>query len=142
MKRAILVLALFAATVIPSFAAEALPGSDSADNIQQILDKLRGTPGLYGASGSEMNQFIDMVDTPELSRVVARINQQLLEQGYSESNPPDMATVSALVRQSLTRQDAEAILGTSVSQQDFQQGLQAGGQEQNLDQLIQMLNSK
>lgn len=140
MKTVILAVLLVFAAAIPSLAGETVSVTRSATNegdIQSVLDRLRTTSGLYGADSSEMNSFVNMVNTPALTQVVDRMKNELLEQGGSEDLT--MAEVSAFVQRNLTQQDASSILGMSVSSHDFQRGLQAGGDSQNLDMLIQML---
>lgn len=140
MKALALTMLLVLAVAIPSLAGETAsttPGSTNPDDVQQVLNRLKGSSGLYGAGPTEMNAFVDMVDTPELTKVVERLNRELLEQGGSEEM--SLEEVSAFVQRSFTQQDASSILGKNVSAGDFQRGLQAGSDAQNLDMLVQML---
>lgn len=134
----LLALMLFAA---PSFAAEgvAVAPTSTAD-VQQILDSLKGQPGLYGASGDEMTEFLGMVQTPELAAIVTRMNQQLQARGNTENMT--LEEVSAFVAQNLTHADVEKLLGQSVTQEEYRQGVKDGTNPDNLQALVQMLQTK
>jgi len=140
MKRLVISIAfMFVLTAAAStYAAEV--ASDSTADIQQVLNRLRGSSGLYGANASEMNQFIDMVDPQVLAEITERLRVQLEEQGGTENM--SLEEVSLFVSQNLTRTDASLLLGTSVSSEDFQRGVQAGRNTDNLDMLVQMLGGK
>lgn len=140
MKTLSLAVLLVVAGVIPSFAGET-GGSAAApattQDVQQVLDRLQGQPGLFGAGSAEMAVFMSMVQTPELTRIVERLNRQLLEQGDPETM--DLQAVSAFVRQNLTLQDAERILGQRIERSEYQEAVRKGGESENLDQLVKML---
>ena len=138
MRTVFLVAFLIFAGATQSFAAQNQAASANVDDIQLVLNRLQGQSGLYGATPEAMAAFATMVQPPELAKVVGRLHQQMLEQGYDPENV-DLQTVSSFVRQNLTRDDVEHMLGRGVTQGEFQQGLQAGSQQQNLDALVQML---
>lgn len=136
-----IVLSLGISTLV--LAAENTPTVPTVQqgDVQLVLDRLQGSSGLYGATPTEMNQFLGMVQTPEMTKIVERMHQQMVAQGLNVDTM-DLQDVSAFVQQNLTRQDAEALLGQSVSPRDFQQGVQAGGDPDNLNSLLQMLSPK
>lgn len=139
-KRIGMLAVLLAALAIPAYAGEVAEAEANQGSIEEILNRLKGNPGLYGASGQEMSQFIDMVDKSELSSLVSRLSAELQAQGNVENM--SMEDVSAFVAQHLTRGDAERLLGQSVKEDEFQRAVGAGKQSENLDMLIDMLHSK
>lgn len=139
-KRLLMIAALIAVFAIPSYAGELTAANDNVGDIEEVLKRLKGNPGLYGASGQEMSQFIDMIDSAELASLVASLSAELQAQGDVENL--DMEKVSAFVAQRLTKGDAERLLGQSVSEDQFQRAVGMGRQSENIDQLVEMLRTK
>lgn len=136
----LLAMFLLLALAAPLHAGEDLYPRTSEADIQQVLNRLQGSSGLYGATRSEMSAFVDMVDAKALAEIVERMHHQLLERGNVEDL--DLYSVSAFVRENLTLADTERLLGRQVGQAEFQRGLNAGGNHDSLDSLVQMLMPK
>lgn len=140
MKTISIAALLLLMSVAPSLAGEtagAAVAPTRTEDVQQVLERLKGQPGLYGAGAAEMTVFMSMVQTPELAEIVDRLHRQLLEHGDPENM--DLQAISAFVQQNLTREDAERILGQSVSSAEYRDAVRKGGESQNLDQLVKML---
>ena len=140
MKRLLTSIAFMIVLTVTASAHAGEVVSDSTADIQQVLDRLRGTSGLYGATSTEMGQFIDMIDTPELAAITARLRVQLEERG--DTDTLTLEEVSHFVSQNFTLADAASILGRSVRTEEFQRGVQSGRDSQNLDMLVNMLGKK
>ena len=124
---------------IPAAIAADTPPVTSSD-VQGVLDMVKGG-SLYGANAAEMNQFAGMVNTEELAKVAARLSEQLQAQGVDPNNV-DMNTAGALVAQLLTQQDVEKILGYSITSDEFHRGVKTGSDPDNLNSMVQMLQTR
>lgn len=138
-----LLLAVFAMSLCvgAACAADAAPSTISSGEVQRTLDMLKGTSGLEGANASEMNAYMEMLDSEELARVASRLSAQLAEQGIDESSA-DFGTISDFVRQNLSQKDIESIMGQSISEAEYRQALTTGGKPEDMERLLRVLEGK
>ena len=120
-----------------SFAGETTAETTiNSAEVEEALKKLQGMPGLEGANAAEMNQFVNMLQSPEMARVASRLSAQLAAQG--NTGDMNMDSIAAFVRQNLTKEDIEAIMGQSISSSDYQQAV-TGGDPEAMKQMLERL---
>lgn len=116
MKRTLIIVMALSLGIGMCFAEEGAGASTDAD-MEKTLESLRGLEGISGGNSRDMDQVLNMVQTPEMSNLVNRLNQQLAAE--SGDGTIDPASVEAFVRQNLTKEDVEKVMGRKISDDDF-----------------------
>lgn len=102
------------------------------------LSKLEGVSGLHGGNAQEMQQFLGMVQPPEMVQLVDRLSAQL---GGDPENM-DMAAVDEFVHNNITLEDVQKLLGQSVSSEDFNSAVNREVSQEQMQQMLQLLNQQ
>lgn len=109
------------------------PTPEETARMNEALDSLRGVSGLHGGDSQDMNQFLNMVQTPGMVEVVNRLNAQL---AGGEANLDD---IDKFVRENLTAEDVEKLLGYKITDEDLQKALSAPAKPDDMQNMLQQL---
>lgn len=106
----------------------------------ETLSKLGGLSGVQGGTAEDMDEFLKMVKTPEMTRLTKELSAKLASQGDVEAMSQE--DVADFVRQNLTREDVEKLLGQKISEEDFQKAVAGALNKQEADTMLNALTGQ
>lgn len=114
-------------TVAPATAGETM-------EMNQALDSLRGVSGLEGGNSQDMQAFLNMVQTPGMVEVVKKLNAQLATSGEA-----DLGDIDKFVRENITPEDVEKLLGYKVKGDDLQKALNNQTSPEDMQTMLDLM---
>lgn len=126
-------------SICSSGAGESASVDERTVLMNQTLSNLGDVSGLHGGNAQEMQQFLGMVQTPEMVQLVDRLSAQFALQVGANPDNADLAKVDEFVRNSITLEDVQKLLGQTVASEDFQKALSREVSAEEMQNMLQML---
>lgn len=101
--------------------------------IGDALKNLQGLEGIYGGNAEDMDKFLKMVQTPEMTKLVEQLNSRMAAQGIT--GEADQATIDAFVRENITKEDVEKLLGQKIRDEDFRRAMSSELKEGDVEKM-------
>ena len=127
-------VALFAGVSVAGETQNADQAAQAAQ-LNYMLNNLQGMEGMHGGTSQDMSVVLGVMQSPEMLNLVSKLSAQMTAQ----NGQMDPNAVNDFVRQNLSLEDIQKILGPGVSQQDLDKALASEVKPEEIQEMLRLM---